>query len=75
MSGNSSNLATDPKIDTLRNTLELLNMEFRKFSADKNVSAGSRVRKYAQQMKALLQEIRITVLEEQKKIKDGNKKK
>ena len=66
---------TDPKIDTLRNTLELLNMEYRKFTADKNISAGSRVRKYAQNMKNFLQEIRISVLEQQKKLKGGNKKK
>lgn len=40
-----------------------------------NISAGTRVRKNAQELKGLLQDLRVGVLDEQKKMKDENKKK
>lgn len=58
----------------LNDKVKELLVNYKKFTEKNNNSAGSRTRKNAQELKKLLQELRVSVLAQQKENK-GNKSK
>jgi len=55
-------------LEELRQTFEKLTTEYGKFSGKSNKAAGRRARKEAQNMKKLLQNLRVEILDGQKKM-------
>tara|TARA_B100001250_G_scaffold305996_1_gene267886 strand:- start:74 stop:313 length:240 start_codon:yes stop_codon:yes gene_type:complete len=58
----------------LNNKVQELLVNYKKFTEKNNNSAGSRTRKNAQELKKMLQDLRVSVLTQQKE-KKGNKDK
>ena len=61
--------------ETFKNTSDNLFEQLNKLRNKQVISSGTKVRKHAQELKKLLQELRIMVLAEQKKIKEDKKNK
>jgi hypothetical protein len=58
-------------LEQIKNLTETLSAETTKFYDKKNNSAGTRARKAAQELKALMQKLRTEILEETKKEKNA----
>jgi hypothetical protein len=61
--------------ETFKNTSDNLFEQLNKLRNKQVISSGTKVRKHAQELKKLLQDLRIMVLAEQKKIKEDKKNK
>lgn len=55
------------KLEEIKTLVESLSVDVSKFYDKKNKSAGTRARKTAQDIKNLLQDLRIAILEDRKK--------
>lgn len=55
------------KLEEIKTLVETLSVDVSKFYDKKNKSAGTRARKTAQDIKNLLQDLRIAILEDRKK--------
>lgn len=64
----------DKIAENITEKMEELNTHLKKFLEKNNNSAGTKARKAAQEMKKLLQDLRVDILDEQKSRKESKKK-